>query len=96
MLYRTPLHYIPKNRRESSVTGIVARAHISLFCSFQVFGFVSLISYVWVFHLYVSLCSTCTECPWMSEELDPLGVELQIVLSHCVCWESYLGPQEEQ
>lgn len=27
--------------------------------------------------------------------LDPLELELQVVLNHCECWESRLGPMQE-
>lgn len=45
-------------------------------------------------YIYIYLCITCVPGALRGQKrvLDPLKLELRMVVSHCVCWELNLGP----
>lgn len=70
-------------------------------CTFKkcCFRFSCFILCTLVFYLHVYLCiKGILGAFWRDQnrELDPLELELQVVLNHCECWESRLGPMQEQ
>lgn len=89
-----------KEREKISARGCVTSlCHLggkfsALLITFNRHLYFYIILYVWVFYLHVCLCTTYMPCILRGQKrtLNPLKPELQT----CGCWDSNVGPLEEQ